>query len=327
MAERAKRARSSRRVTLFHNPSSGDAETTARQLQTILREAGYQVRYQSTKKDWSRALSRPGDAAVVAGGDGTVAQLLRSFADTGIPVAILPFGTANNIGKALGIFGDVHGLVSGWDLSTTMPFDVGVVSGPFGERRFVESVGGGLFAELIRRGEQEVEGSSLIVGRETDRALQLLRALIGEAQSGDWQIELDGHDLSGRYLAVEAMNIGFAGPNVPLATEAELADGQFELVLLRDDDRDRLAAYVTERVERGSAIMPSLDVRRGRHVRLTMPPAWPLRIDDELIELPGPADRDGHIATIDILVRPRAIRVVASTADRPGGETRGDSSS
>jgi diacylglycerol kinase family enzyme len=305
------------RVTLFHNPTAGDAQTSADQLESILTEAGYQVRYQSSQKDWRSALNDPGELAAVAGGDGTVAEIAKAFADTGVTLAVLPFGTANNIGKALGVFGDVRALVEGWRDAPTIEMDVGVVVGPFGDERFLEAVGGGVFAELVRRGKDEVDDATVMVGRETDRALQLLRRILEEAQPAAWRIELDDHDLSGAYLAVEAMNIGFAGPNVPLAAEADISDGELDLVLLREEDRERLLDYVIGRVEGGSSLMPSLDVRRGRHLRMTPPDGWPIRIDDELVGLDGPGEADGphDRPVVDILIRPRAIRIVDTRRD------------
>jgi diacylglycerol kinase family enzyme len=316
------------RVTLFHNPAAGDSATTAQELESILSDAGYQVRYQSTKKDWRSALDDLGDLVVVAGGDGTVAEVARALADTDVPLAVLPFGTANNIGKALGAFGDVHELVARWRDGPGTALDIGVVSGPFGEQRFVEAVGGGIFAELIRRGREEVTESTAIVGRETDRALQLLRVILGEVRPAHWEIELDGDDVSGSYVGVEAMNIGFAGPNIPLAGDADLGDGELDLVLLRDEDRGRVLDYVVGRLESASALMPSLDVRRGRHVHLVPPAGWPIRIDDELAELGpagpksgspparrtrrGGAGPDAGVSdsrAIEILIRPRAVRI------------------
>ena len=304
------------RATLFHNPDAGDAPTTARELESILSDAGYQVRYQSTKKDWKSALDDVGDLAVVAGGDGTVAKIARALADTGIPLGVLPFGTANNIGKALGAFGDVGELVRGWRDGPGTALDVGVASGPFGERRFVEGVGAGIVAELIRRGRNDVETWPAIVGRETDRALELLRAILAEATPSDWEVELDGDDLSGSYVGVEAMNIPFAGPNIPLAADADAADGELDLVLLRHEDRERLTEYIAGRLESASALMPSLDVRRGRRVRLVPPPGRPFRIDDELVDLDEPDGVESR--AVDILVRPRAVRIAGGSRSDEG---------
>lgn len=301
------------RVTLFHNPTAGDAPLTADQLTSILSDAGYQVRYQSTKDDLSAVLEDVGELAVVAGGDGTVAKVARALADTDIPLAVLPLGTANNIGKALGVFGDIRDLVGSWPGASRRAIDIGVSSGPFGEERFLESVGSGAFAELVRRGRNEVDETAAIVHRETDRALQLMASILREARAEDWQLELDDHDLSGSYLAVEAMNIPFVGPNIPLAGDAEMDDGELDLVLLRDEDRERLLEYVVGRVESASAVMPSLDVRRGRRVRMVPPAGWQLRIDDELVEL----DAGDDARAVDILLRPGVVQVIGG---RPNGD-------
>jgi diacylglycerol kinase family enzyme len=302
------------RVTLFHNPSAGDAPLSADQLQSILSDAGYQVRYQSMQKDWRSALDDAGDFVIVAGGDGTVAKVAIAVADTDTPLAVLPLGTANNIGKALGVFGDIRDLVASWQDAPRRALDVGVVSGPFGEARVLEAVGSGVLAELVRRGRTEVDDASKIVHRETDRALQLLASILRDAPVAEWQLELDDHDLSGSYIGVEAMNIPFAGPNIPLAGDADLADGELDLVLLRDEDRERLLSYVVGRVESASALMPSLDVRRGRRIGLVPPAGWPLRIDDELVDL----DDDPDARAVDILLRPGVVQVVGGrpSADR-----------
>lgn len=298
------------RVTLFHNPTAGDMSIGADELESILSDAGYQVRYQSTKKRWRSALDDPGELAIAAGGDGTIAMIARAVADTDIPLAVLPFGTANNIGKSLGVFGDIATMVAGWRSGPMRSLDVGVVSGPFGEERFIEAVGGGVFADLIQRGSSEVEDAPAMVGRETDRALQLLRHILETAEAGTWELALDDYDLSGTYLAVEAMNVGFAGPNVPLASDALLDDGELDLVLVREEDRARLLQYLTGRVESASALMPSLDVRRGRTVRMVPPKGWSIRVDDEL------RDVDGQ--PVDVLVRPRAVRLVGGRSGASG---------
>ena len=181
-----------------------------------------------------------------------------------------------------------------------------MASGPFGDERFLESVGSGVFAELVRRGRTEVDETAAIVHRETDRALQLIASILRKAPAADWQLELDDHDLSGTYVAVEAMNIPFVGPNIPLAGDAEMDDGELDLVLLRDEDRERLLEYVVGRVESASALMPSLDVRRGRRIRMVPPAGWPLRIDDELVELDAQADA----RAVDILLRSGVVQVV-----------------
>ncbi len=78
-------------------------------------------------------------------------------------------------------------------------------------------------------------------------------------------------------------------------------------MLLREEDRERLQAYVRGRLESASGLMPSLDVRRGSRVRLVPPAGWPIRIDDELTALP-----EGDERSIDVLIRPGAVRLAGS---------------
>ena len=69
------------------------------------------MRYQSTKKSWKKAIQLPADLFIAAGGDGTVAEVIHEAAGTGVPVALLPIGTANNIARSLGIVGDAREII------------------------------------------------------------------------------------------------------------------------------------------------------------------------------------------------------------------------
>src|SRR5688572_33046215 len=93
------------KATLIHNPGAGDNKTaTVGQSEALLKEAGYKVRYQSSKeRRWHKALKKSADIIVVAAGDGTVGKVARRMIGKGVPLAVLPMGTANNISKTLGI--------------------------------------------------------------------------------------------------------------------------------------------------------------------------------------------------------------------------------
>src|SRR5262245_1870824 len=103
-----------KRVTLIHNPQAGDEDHSRNQLLKLIRDAGYEVTYKSSKEDFASALEDPGDLIVVAGGDGTVRRVALESLGTGVPLAILPMGTANNISKSLGITAPAEELIAGW---------------------------------------------------------------------------------------------------------------------------------------------------------------------------------------------------------------------
>ena len=130
-------------------------------------------------------------------------------------------------------------------------------------------------------GAAEVDGNSAVLtGNEIDRALQLLASILAESPPAHWEVTLDGRDLSGEYLCVEAMNIKFLGPNVPLAPAADPGDGLLDVVLLVADQRDAMLDYLWGRLH-GSAAAPSFTVHRGERLRFT-PPGGALHVDDDL---------------------------------------------
>ncbi|MGH7581435.1 MAG: diacylglycerol/lipid kinase family protein, partial [Gemmatimonadales bacterium] len=95
------------RTTLVYNPSAGDEQHAGKQLVERLDAAGYDARLVSDRKKLERRLEDPGELVVVAGGDGSVRAVALALAGRDVPMAILPMGTANNIGKSLGIMGSV----------------------------------------------------------------------------------------------------------------------------------------------------------------------------------------------------------------------------
>jgi diacylglycerol kinase (ATP) len=285
------------KIALVHNPTAGGGEDAGDVVQ-LLTDAGHEVRHRSSKGNWKRLLQDPGDLVVAAGGDGTVRKVALTAADRGLRFAVLPIGTANNIAKTLGMLGDARQLVESWSADPPLErrLDIGEVSGAPGTRRFVESVGGGPVAELIRRGD-EVEEDVQLLGRETDRGLHVLTDEVRRARMLPWRVMADGVDLSGDYLAVEVLNVRFVGPNVPLAPDADPSDGLLDVVLIGEEDRDPVLAYLEKRLNLASGVMPSLRTARAKRVELVAPAGARLHVDDK--EWP----------TDDPLVEPMSLEV------------------
>ncbi len=100
-------------VAVVVNTDSGSARSSRRALRALRREA---VRILSIEHvgghDLPSALGRAADLVaagsgrtrlVAAGGDGTIGQAAVLVADRGVPLAILPTGTGNDIARSLGI--------------------------------------------------------------------------------------------------------------------------------------------------------------------------------------------------------------------------------
>jgi diacylglycerol kinase family enzyme len=288
---------SSLRVVLLHNPAAGTDGSSTAELVRLIEAAGHDVVRESVdESEWEQVVAVAADVVCAAGGDGTVGKVLRVMAGRSCPVGVLPTGSANNVARALGIAGrSPEELVAGWARGERRRLALGEVAWP--ERRgiFVETVGGGLFADLLGG----ANGAESPLGK-VELGLQVLRDLVEWLPAKTWRISADGEDLSGDYLGVEAMLIGETGPNVPLAPVADPADSRLELVLITEADRQRLASHIDRRLSGGPSIELGLDVVRCRDVALEADAGTPLRVDDELVS--GPAFRAS--------LRPDSVKVV-----------------
>src|SRR5206468_9475377 len=131
-------------------PKAGDRKHSKKQLIASLTKSGHQTLYQSTKKrGWKKALKRPVDLVIAAGGDGTVQKTAWEIMGSGIPLAILPLGTANNLARSLGFTAPVEEILESLHCGKSRPFDVGVARSSLRREYFLEAAGGGLFADYF----------------------------------------------------------------------------------------------------------------------------------------------------------------------------------
>ena len=260
------------RITLIHNPNAGDAEHGEKQLMAALAKAGHHATYQSTKeRGFKKALKQPTDLVLAAGGDGTTAKVAARLVDSGIPLSVLPLGTANNLARALGFLASAEEIIARLEGGTKRAFDVGLASGPWGEEYFFEAAGGGLLADYVRAAKKEAkknkETRKLSKEQEMARHSALLRRMLHDYPARQWKIEIDGKDISGRYILWEAMNIRSVGPALYLAPGAATKDGRFDFACARQADCARLAKHFDARVAGKKSNSP-LPTRKFRELRI-----------------------------------------------------------
>ena len=287
------------RVTLVHNPEAGSGDHLGAELLARLRDEGHEPVYTTTEAAaLSRALADAPDVVLAAGGDGTVGAVARLMAARmpHPPLAILPVGTANNLARSLGVHGTVDDVVRGLDSNMRRRLDVATARAPWGTVRFVESAGVGLFGAMLRDAERDPNlESSVGSPRPSGRGARLVR-MLDRSRARHWRIEADGEDVSGTYLLAAAMNTRFVGPTLGLAPDADPGDGQLDLLLVREEDRDALRSYlVTVASENEPRIaLPTTRVNRARI-------EWNAtsgHVDDHLWPEPSPQSRPIQVGSL-----------------------------
>jgi diacylglycerol kinase family enzyme len=271
------------RIAVFYNNDAGSS-ASADDIRAAVAGHGHQLVHLVEKSEGlERIFDCPVDLIVAAGGDGTVASVARAAAGRDTPpMAVLPLGTANNIATSLGCDGPVDVLVGHWARATPVKTDLGVASGRWGDRRFVEGVGGGLVVRSI----EAVHARQLPDDIEPDvrihLALDSYLDVSSTLEARPWRMRLDDEVLEGEYLLVEVLNIRSVGPNFAIANGAELGDGLFTVVVAGEADRDQLIDYWRARL-RGETPPLSLQTRHATQVVIEQ--GDDLHIDDTLLRV------------------------------------------
>ena len=304
------------RVTLIYNPKAGKGRHKPSELIRLLGEAGHETNCHSIKdREYKQALRQGTDLVLVAGGDGAVGKVARRLVGRNVPLSVLPFGTANNLARSLGFADSTPAkIIASLHRAIYRTFDIGHVIGPWKKRYFFEGAGGGLLpdylGDLVAFVKAINETHPVPTKRELNRHVTMLRHLVEDYQAREWQLKVDGKDVSGRYILVEAMNIRAIGPILTLAPHARTDDGYLDFVAVREKDRRRLRDYLNARLRHEKVAFPFRS-RRFRHLEITWDGA-PLHFDDQL--WPGKKDKVAKGTTLEITVEPAALTVLCRTA-------------
>jgi diacylglycerol kinase family enzyme len=281
------------KAMLLHNPGAGDGDTSRAELLKLLRAAGFKCSYSSTKPlHWEKVETAAVDLLVLAGGDGTVRKIAgelldRKVLDRKLPIGLLPFGTANNIARTLDLPASAAEIIRGWRTGKIRHFDVGRIDGLSEPTFFLESFGYGLFPKLMHEMKVQKKDAIEDPAERLDAALHLLYELILSSPAKKCRLSIDDKDHSGNFLLIEVMNIRSIGPNLNLAPEADPGDGEFDVVLISEDQRPELAEYVRKKID-GREVTFEFPVLRAQAIEMF----WDgrhLHVDDEYQKLKKPA--------------------------------------
>jgi len=277
---------------LLHNPGAGEGDLTKKDLITLIQSAGFGCSYSSTKKKgWENIESMETDFLILAGGDGTVrkvaSELLdKKLLDKKLPIGLLPFGTANNIAKTLGIIGDTNHIIQSWNEKYLKKFDVGKIYGLPKCKFFLESFGYGIFPNVMRKMQELDEKEINTPEKSLQKALLVLQKIIDKAEPSYCKIVVDGVEHVGNYLLAEVMNTASIGPNLKLAPLADPGDGVFEIILVADSQRNEFAEYVENKIN-GREIPSTFTTLKAKQLSIFWD-GMDAHVDDELVDIKKP---------------------------------------
>ncbi len=233
------------------------------------------------------------DAILVAGGDGTLMRAAPALVEAGLPLGVLPMGTANDLARTLGLPADLAGAAGVVAEGRLKAIDLGSVNGHL----FFNVASIGLSTELAR----ELTPAMKKRWGRASYALAGMRVLSRARRFSAFIREDDGSTSRVRTLQIAVGNGRHYGGGNVVEETAAIDDGHLDLYSLELRNVWRLALGL--RTFRSGMHGAWTDVRTARGVEF----------DIETRE-PRPVNADGEIVTqtpAHFKVLPGALRVYA----------------
>ncbi|WP_217912745.1 diacylglycerol/lipid kinase family protein [Miltoncostaea marina] len=278
------------RVLLLVKESSGsgsgpDGDALAR----AMRDAGAEVDLRGAEEIDAIAATRP-DRVVIASGDGNVAHVADAAGAAGVPLGVIPNGTANDFAGRMGIPADV---LEAARLAATGERLRTIDLARVGDHPFVNMATAGLAVAALRGAEP----LKPLIGPAGYLVGAVRAGLTGRPVTCD--VRCDGRRLyAGRAWQVMVACSGAFGAGSRVA-EADPSDGLLDVVVLAAGGRLRLVRHAYG-LRRGRITeQPGVVGARARRVELGLPPGAELNVDGD-VEDAGPP----------LTVEPGRVRVV-----------------
>ena len=226
----------------------------------------------------SRAAAHARYRAVVAvGGDGTVGQALKGTAGTEVPVAIIPFGTGNQLALNFDIPSSLEDSVRVAVEGRVERVDLGKLNGEY----FALIAGAGLDADVMADATTELK-SKLGFGAYLYSGLKHVIT----PSSADFWIRADGEEVKVRASMVLLLNVGHlgAGPlpmEVKLAPRVSFQDGLIDVCIFAPRNLPEVAALLWRVARRQYGGDDRLIFLQAREVRIVSDPPVAVQVDGE----------------------------------------------
>lgn len=232
---------------------------------------------------------------VVAGGDGTLNEVINGVGDSGLAVGLIPLGTGNVLAHELGIEReDLRAALKVIEAGKIRQVDLGIAGG----RRFILMAGFGFDAEVVRSVPTRAKGA---FGKMA-YAPTLVRESV-TYQPSDFRLILDEETaLTTSAYNVVVCNCASYAPNFRIAPTASLDDGLLDVMIFEQRPAMKLrmlgwlsASLITRWVADSSAVH-----YQAKRVRIETTPVVKMQIDGDVRGESG----------VNVEVLPKALRLI-----------------
>jgi diacylglycerol kinase (ATP) len=295
-----------KKIHIIMNPVSGPNPAPPETIKGHLEKGDLDWELTITEKESKvpelarKAAEAGADVVAAYGGDGTVMEVAEGLMGTGVPLAILPAGTANVMSVELSIPGALESAMrlAAGENAALREVDMGCVNDKY---HFMLRVGIGLEAALTQYTTRE-EKQRLGKIAYWKSAIAAWR----NSQPARYFLTIDGQTFRARGVSCIICNSANVGiPNLALAPAISVSDGRLDVLVIPDKDPGALLTVLrnifksrSPEARRADGIIPHW---RAHEVTVRASRRQEIGLDGEAIPIPYP---------MTVKVLPQAIKVV-----------------
>ncbi len=297
-------------ISYIINPKAGasSGKHMVAKFNDYLRKKGYDVRTGFTisldhAREMAENAGRSEDCQMVAvaGGDGTVRDVIHGLEGSGKPLMVIPCGTENLLANELGYDVKTKTLIKAFEGGETRVLDLGCANA----QHFTSIAGLGFDAEVVHR--VNIDRSGHI--NHLDYFWPIWRTF-WEHKYPEFKVVVDGEDVfEGRGL-IFVGNISRYAVGLELLHYANYSDGLLDICVYKCNSRLHLAKHSVTSILKIHSDMSDVVYRQGKVIEVSS--------SDEIVysELDGDP---GPNLPVKIEVIPQAVNVIVPPGAKPAG--------
>lgn len=271
-----------KRARIIYNPTAG-REQFRKELPDVLEKlekAGYETSAHATNGEGDateaarKAVERKHDLVVIAGGDGTINEVIQGIAEADYrpKIGIIPAGTTNDFARALAIPKDTLQAVDIILENKVKALDIGKVN----DKYFINIAGGGDLTELtydvpIKMKAALGQLAYYMKGIEKLPSLKPVSTVI----------EYDDEVFEGEIMLFLVANTNSVGGFEKLAPNALIDDGYFDLLILKKTNLAEFLRLATAALRGAHLDDEKIIYTQAKRIKITPNEKMLLNIDGE----------------------------------------------
>jgi len=265
-------------IGVIHNPNAGkkDHDERMQHFLKLLKDAGFDYDYRQTTGmgdavAFAAEMAETCDTIVVGAGDGTIWEAINSVWDKDIGIAILPYGTGNDM--YAGIYGSEFSeekIVEILKSGSTRMIDCARVNDEY----TMTLIGAfGFPAEMVIKHKE----TGCTYGRTIPG---ILRHYI----TSGYTLLINGEERRYDTEFIGVFNTGFAGGGLRVTNLSSMTDGQMEMVVIKKSSWPRRLVNLLAIIRKRLDYQPNVDRFQFTECTIIPDKTMPCNLDGEVID-------------------------------------------